>query len=90
MAFSTATKPPFSSKFVLSRVAATHQSLQKDAALEPFVQHTVQVAGSGEIGARELANVVYGAARSGGGKWMDALFMALSRVAEWCVGDFDA
>ena len=34
------------------------------------MQHTVYAAEAGDIGARALANVAYGAARSGKGKWL--------------------
>ena len=57
-------------------------------ALEPLVQHTVQAAGSGEIGARELANVAYGAALSG--QSLGALFSVLASVAERRVGESNA
>ena len=57
--------------------------LQRNAeAQEPLVQHTVQAAGSGEIGVRELANIVHGAACNRREKWMDAFFTVLARVAE--------
>ena len=44
----------------------------------------------GEIDARGLANIAYGATRSGRGKWMGALFAALATEAERRVGDFNA
>ena len=54
--------------------------LQMNAeALEPLVQGTVRAAR--EMGARELANVAYGAACSGSGESLGALFAALARVA---------
>ena len=37
---------------------------------------------AGEIGARELANMAYGAARSGGAKLFGPLFTAFARAAE--------
>ena len=43
-----------------------------------------------DIGARQLANIAYGAACSGLGKQMGAMFKALARVAERCVANFDA
>ena len=58
-------------------------------ALQSLVQHTVQVARSGDFDVQCLANIAYGAARSCRGKWMGALFMALARVAERSVGDFN-
>ena len=44
-----------------------------------------------KIGARQLANIAHGAARSSQGQQMGALFMALARVlADWCVNEFNA
>ena len=34
-------------------------------ALKPVVQHTTQVIMAGKLGAREISNIAYGAARSG-------------------------
>ena len=50
-------------------------------AVEQLIQHTVCAARSAEIGARELATVGYGAARSGRGKLLSVLFAALARAA---------
>jgi len=58
-------------------------------ALELLVQHTAQIFCSGEIGTRQLANIVYGAACSSRAKGMGALFAALARVAERRIGDFN-
>ena len=71
----------------LGRLAKREQAegcwLQRNAeALESLVQHTVQAAGAGEIGARQLANVGYGAACSGRGKLLGTLFAALARTAQ--------
>ena len=66
-------------------------------ALELLVQHTVRAAMKGELGARQLANVAYGVARSGIGKSLafatvghpDAeLFTVLARAAEQRIRDF--
>ena len=58
--------------------------------MEPLVQHPVRAAQTGEIGARELANVGYGAACSSMGKSLGALFAALARTAQRRVGEFNA
>ena len=42
----------------------------------------------GEIAARTLANIAYGAARSGSGRSLGILFVALARAGS--VGDFKA
>ena len=47
-----------------------------------LVQHTLQTAEAGEMSARALANVAYGATRGGGGESAGALFAASARVAE--------
>ena len=57
-------------------------------ALEPLVQGAVRAAR--EMGARELANVAYGAACSGSGESLGALFALLARVAQRRVGEFNA
>ena len=44
----------------------------------------------GEFGARQLANVAYGATLIGGGESLAKLFVALVRLAERRVGKFDA
>ena len=54
------------------------------------MQHTVRTGRVGKLGARELANIVYGAARNGREKWMGTMFMVLARAAEQQVGDFNA
>ena len=46
-----------------------------------LVKHTVQAARAGDMGVREIANTALGAARSGKGKQMGVLFMALARAA---------
>ena len=58
--------------------------------LKPLVQRTVQVARAGELSTRGLANIVYGAARSGMGKLIGRLLMAVARAAELCMGDSNA
>ena len=57
-------------------------------AVEQLIQHTVCAARSAEIGARELANVGYGAARSGRGKLLGVLFAALAWAGCQRMGDF--
>ena len=64
--------------------------------LEPLVQHTVLAAMNGQHGARELANVAYGAAhmwKSVGvatlGQQDEQLFRALARVADGRLGKFN-
>ena len=44
----------------------------------------------GELDAQALANIAYGAACSGMGKAHSALFAALAREAEQCLGQFNA
>ena len=51
--------------------------------------HTVRKAVAGEIGARVLANVAYGAARSGRGESAGVLLTALGRAAERLVSEFN-
>ena len=56
---------------------------QKNAELlELLVHHTLRIAKAGEIGARELANVVYGVARSGMWQSLGVFRAALARAAE--------
>jgi hypothetical protein len=57
-------------------------------ALEPLVQQTIHAAECGEIHARGLANVAYGAAVSGLAKTLGELFTALARASECRVGEF--
>ena len=67
----------------LSRAEAKQHGLQMNAeALEPLVQHTLQAARAGEIDARQLANIVYEAARSSVRKRLNVLFTVLARAAE--------
>ena len=54
------------------------------------MQCTAQAARTEIIGARQLANIAYGAACSGLGKQLGAMFKAVARVAEWCVANFNA
>eukprot|EP00746_Dinoflagellata_sp_MGD_P126902 gnl/MRDRNA2_/MRDRNA2_61619_c0_seq1.p1 gnl/MRDRNA2_/MRDRNA2_61619_c0~~gnl/MRDRNA2_/MRDRNA2_61619_c0_seq1.p1 ORF type:complete len:108 (+),score=17.09 gnl/MRDRNA2_/MRDRNA2_61619_c0_seq1:166-489(+) len=58
--------------------------------LEPLVRQTVEAAGAGEIGARELANVAYGAARSGKSRSLGLLFDSVMIAAVQCMSDFKA
>ena len=51
-------------------------------ALEVLVHHTVKAANMGELDARILANIAYGAARSVRDMWLSKLFAALSRPVE--------
>ena len=75
-----------------------YRRLQTNAKeLEPLVQHTVLAAMKGQLGARELANVAYGAAgirKSVGvatlGQQVEQLFKALARMAKRCLGEFNA
>ena len=46
-----------------------------------MVKRTVQAARTGDIAARDIANIAYGAARSSKGKQMGVLFMALASAA---------
>ena len=59
-------------------------------ALEPLVQHTLQAARAGEIDARQLANIVYEAARSSVRKRLNVLFTVLARAAERRMCEFTA
>ena len=96
-----------------SHIAMSHQSLlplqpqfsqrrwlQRNAeALEPLVQHTIRAAMKGQFGARQVANVAYGAAgvwksvgsRKSGRFWacLSELFAAIAKEAmsklHWCV-----
>ena len=61
---------------------------RKVAALDLLVQHTVRKASWGQIKARQLANVGYGAACSGSEDALVVLFTAWSRAAELEVGKF--
>ena len=58
--------------------------------MEQLVQHTVRAAGTAEIGARELANIAYGAGQAFA--MMDQadtrLFAALAKEAERRMGNF--
>ena len=61
---------------------AERRWFQRNAqALNPLVQHTVDAAVAREIGARQLANVAHAAARSGMGKSLNVLFVALSSAS---------
>ena len=50
-------------------------------AVVSLVKHTTQAARAGDIGVQEIANTAYGAARTGKGKQMGVLFIALARAA---------
>ena len=72
---------------------AERQWFQSNAqALNPLVQQTVYAAVAREIGARELANVAYGAAVAFAmvGQPDAPLFTALPWAAGWRVGNFSA
>ena len=56
--------------------------------LELLVWHTIRKAMAGHLGARQVANVAYGAANSGSSKSLGPLFIALARAAERRVSDF--
>ena len=53
------------------------------------MQHTVRKAQAGQVGPRELANVVYGAARCGRSGMLIMLVAALARAAERRLRDFN-
>ena len=66
----------------LARQSTKREWLQDNAeVVGSLVKRTVQAARTGDISARELANIAYGAARSGRGQKMSALFVALARAA---------
>ena len=46
------------------------------------MHHTVEAANMGELDARSLANIAYGAARCVRDKWLMKIFAALARPAE--------
>ena len=50
----------------------------------------VRIGLPGDIGVRQLANIAYGAACSGMGKQLGALFMGLACAAKWRMADFHA
>ena len=54
------------------------------------MQHTVRKVQAGQVGARQLANVAYGAARSSLGELVDPLFVASARAAAWRVSEFNS
>ena len=61
-----------------------------DESVEALAKHTSQAVDARKPGARQLANIAYGAARSSEGKHMGALFTALARAAaEWRMKDFN-
>jgi len=49
----------------------------------------LQAARTAEIEARAIANIVYGAARSGIGMFLGVFFVVLARTAECCMDKFD-
>ena len=58
--------------------------------LKLLVQHTLRAAQSEEAGARELANMAYGAARSGEGNSLSGLFAPLAGTAQRRMSGFTA
>ena len=54
------------------------------------MQHMAHAARAGEIEARQLANVAYGAALSGMGVSLGVQFAVLARAAEQHLGEFNA
>ena len=75
----------------LSREAADGRWLQRYAdELQPLVQHAIRAAKAGELAARQVANIAYGAARGGRGRSLGKLFGALAAAAELCVSDLNA
>ena len=63
-------------------LAQRHWLHSNSQALGPLVQHTVRAANAGDIGARELANLAYGVARSGTRQSLCVLFEAVAMAAE--------
>ena len=57
--------------------------------LDRLAQHTVRKAEAGEIGARELAGVAYGAACCARAVLPGLLFTVLARAAEWRLIEFN-
>ena len=69
----------------MARQSAKPEWLWNNAeAVVSVVKHTVQAARAGDIGARQIANTAYGAARSSKGKQMGVLFLVLARAAAEC------
>ena len=74
-----------------------NRQLEKEIATWPgfpnvvLSQSTVEAAEVGELGARQLANVAYGAARCDRGKWQgnDLLFASLAKAAERRAVEFE-
>ena len=62
----------------------------KEQTNEALVQHTMRTAEAGQIGARQLSNVAYGAAHCGSGGLLVLLFAALARAAERRLSEFNA
>ena len=69
---------------------AEQRWLRKNGVLEHLVLSTARATLTGELDARNVANVAYGAARSGIGKSLVILFVALARAAEPRLGEFNA
>ncbi len=70
------------------RLAERYWLQRKVKELELLVQHTVRRAEAGEIDARQVANVAYGATRSGKCLSVGVLFEPLARAAEWQMCEF--
>ena len=79
------------SQMVKTRPAKQYWVQGNAKVLEPVVNHTVHAAVAGEIGARQLANVAYGAALTFAtlGQPGAALFTALAWEAQCRVGNFN-
>ena len=59
--------------------------------MEALAKHTTQEVDARKVGARGLANIAHGAARSSGGKHVGAVFTALARAAtEQRMRDFNS
>jgi len=54
------------------------------------VQHTVGMISAGQLQARQLVNIAYGVARSGGGQHMDALMASLAKSLKQRLHDCNA
>jgi len=57
-------------------------------ALVPLTQQTVEAARAAELDARQLASILYGAARSGNRQSLGILFTVLARAAEHRASEF--
>ena len=58
--------------------------------MEPIAKHTTQAVDARKVDVQGLANIAYGAASSGMGQLLHALFRVLAKTAEQRVGEFKA